>query len=106
MAHKKTYIYRVLIGHDENIEVDIFMFARNSHVAKDYCKELYKDKKYNSYQVIKVGLSHYLRETGIMSEYEAWKLRDSIASQSDKYSEREVEAPKFITKKEAGELGL
>ena len=110
MAQKKTYIYRVLIGNADNngvdVYVDTYMYARNSKDAVAFCKNQYRDKKYNSYQTIKVGVSHNLRETQIVSEYEAEKLKNSIASQSDKYSEREMEAPKFITIEEAGELNL
>ena len=106
MAQKKTYIYRMLIGNNGNTEIDLFMYARNSKVATDFCKELYRDKKYNFYLPIKVGLSHTLRDTQIIKDYEADKLKNSIASQSDKYSEREVEVPQFITTQEASELGL
>ena len=106
MAQKKTYIYRMLIGNNGNAEVDLFMYARNADVATSFCKDLYKDRKYNFYLPIKVGLSHVLRETQIIKDYEAEKLKNSIASQSDKYSEKEVEVPTFITKEEASEIGL
>ena len=107
MSQKKTYIYRMLIGNNNILpEVDIFMYARNAETAKTYCKNIYKDKKYDSYTAIKVGLSRTLQDTQIMQQYEADQLRNSIASKSDKYSEREIEAPQFITKEEAGELGL
>ena len=106
MAKKKTYIYHMLIGHNGNIEVDTFMFARNADVAKEFCKELYRDKKYNFYKAIKVGQSYTLKDTQIVSDYEKEKLVNSIASQSDRYREIEPEAPKFITKEEAGELNV
>ena len=104
MAQKKTYIYRMLIGHDDNIEVDIFLFARNANNAKEFCKQVYKDNKYNTFKPIKVGISHTLKDTQIVSEYESEKLKNSIASKGDKYSERKIEAPKFITKEEAEAL--
>ena len=106
MAQKKTYVYRLLIGHDSNVEVDCFMYARNAGQAIDFCKELYKDKKYNSYQAIKVGLSHTLQETQVLSNYEADQLRKAGAEKGDKFSEREIEKPQFISKEEAKELGL
>ena len=106
MAKKKTYIYHMLIGNYGDYEVDTFMFARNACVAIEYCKELYKDKKYNSYKAIKVGVSHYLRNTQMVSPEDEEKLRNSIASQGDEYREIEVEAPAFITKEEAGDLEL
>ena len=106
MAKKKTYIYHMLIGNYGSYEVDTFMFARNACVAIEYCKELYKDKKCNSYKAIKVGVSHYLRDTQIVSPEDEEKLRNSIASHGDEYREIEVEAPTFITKEEAGDLEL
>ena len=88
MAQKKSYIYHLLIGHENNVEVDIFMVARNAGVAIDYCKDFYKDKKYNSYQAIKVGVSRTLQDTRIMDDYEAQMLIKSGASLSDFYSEK------------------
>ena len=106
MAQKKTYLYRMLIGYNDKNEVDIFMYARNKETAINYCKELYRDKKYNHYQAIKVGVSLHLRDTGLVSDYEDNKLRHSVAVQGESYSEREVVLPKYITKEEAGDLKL
>ena len=61
-------------------------------------QELYKDKKYNSYQAIKMGISHYPRETQIISEGDAVKLRKAITDPNIKFSEREIELPRFIAK--------
>ena len=104
MAKKKTYIYHMLIGNNDNTEVDIFMFARNATVATEFCKELYKEKKYNSYKAIKVGMSHYLRDTQVVSDEDDKRLRNSAASTSDRFREIEIEAPKLITKEEMGDL--
>lgn len=101
---KKAYIYRMLIGHNDNTEIDIFLFARNAKIAKEYCKELYKEKKYNYYKPIKVGVSLRLRDTGLVSDDEDKKLRNTIAIKGESYSEREVVLPKFITKEEAGDF--
>lgn len=106
MSRKKTYIYRILIGNNGKDDVDIFMYARNADVALAYCKNKYKVNKYNYYEAIKVGLSHYPQDTQIIDDESSEKLRNSIASQSDKYREIETEAPTFISKEEAGELGL
>lgn len=95
---KKTYLYHMLIGNNDRVEVDCFVFARNSGVAIDFCKELYKEKKYNSYQAIKIGLSHMLRETQIIPKEDEPKIRLAIANKPDKYSEREINIPEFIPK--------
>lgn len=88
MAPKKTYIYRIIIGKGEKTYVDTFMYARNSGVAIDYCKNLYKDRKYDSYKAIKVGISHSLKDTEIISEYEAKRMKAAGATRSEKYAER------------------
>lgn len=106
MAQKKTYLYRMLIGNDETDEIDIFMFARNSKTATEYCKKLYKDMKYTKFKPIKVGVSLYPRETGLVSKEDDAKLRNSIAVKGERYCEREVVMPKFITKEEAGDFDL
>ena len=103
MARKKTYIYHMLIGHNNNKEADIFMYARNADVAKEFCKEKYRENKYNSYKAIKVGLSKTLKETMIITGSEETKLRNSIASHSDGYREINTEASTPITNEEAGE---
>jgi hypothetical protein len=103
MAQKKTYIYRVLIGNNGNVFEDIFLYARNAKVALDFCKEIYKDKKYNYYYANKVGLSHTLRNTEIITGYSAYKLRNSIAAEDKKFSEREVAMPEFIPVSEMGD---
>lgn len=88
MAKKKTYIYHMLIGNNGNVVEDFFMLARNKDRAIDFCQNEFKDKKYNFYRVIKVGVSHTLQDTQIISEYEAERLRQAGAAESDFYSER------------------
>jgi len=106
MAQKKTYLYRMLIGYNGETEVDVFMYARNSDTAIKYCQELYKEKKYNYFKPIKVGISLRLRSTGLVSDEDDKKLRNTIAVQGERYREREVVLPKFISKEEAGDLDL
>lgn len=106
MAQKKTYVYRMLIGYDNTNEIDCYLLARNAGVAIEYCKEIYKDKKYNSYQAIKVGISHTLQDTQILDDEEAEMLRKAGAERAEKFSEREIEKPRFVTKEEAEEFGL
>lgn len=103
---KKTYLYRMLIGNNGNADVDIFLYARNSKVATEFCKELYRSKKYNYYKAIKVGISLKVKETGLVTKEEDEKLRKTIAVSSNIYSEREVTLPTFISKEEAGDLNI
>lgn len=89
MARKKLYIYHALIGNNSVTEVDTFILARNSKVAEAFCKELYKDKKYNTYRFIKVGISHDNEETQILPQDLIQKLRANGYADGDFY--REIE---------------
>ena len=106
MAQKKTYIYRLMIGKHGDIFEDVFMYARNQDIAIQYCKEYYKEKKYDLFRANKVGISHTLRDTEIIQGYTADKLRNSVAAQDKKFSERNMEIPQFVTAEEMEELGL
>ena len=75
MARKKTYIYHVLIGNDNQTDIDIFVLARNMSDGISFLQEKYRDKKYNSYKMIKIGESGLLEETQIISNDKAEKLR-------------------------------
>ena len=89
MARKKTYIYHVLAGNNGVTEIDTFILARNAKVGENFCKEQYKDKKYNTYKFIKVGISHEDEETQILSEDLAQKLRANGYARGEFY--REIE---------------
>lgn len=101
---KKTYVYHMLIGHNNKTELDFFMYARNATFALEYCKDLYREKKYNFYKAIKVGISHKERTTQIIPEEDAVKIRQAGADEIKKFSERQIDAPQFISKEEAGDL--
>ena len=88
MSNKQTYIYRMKIGYYPDFEQDIFMYARNSKTAEEYCKEVFREKHYNNYKAIKVGISHTLRETGFISDFEAQQLIMAGAKRAEFYSER------------------
>ncbi len=104
MAKSKSYIYHMLIGNNDNTEIDCFVTARNCGVAIEYCKDLYREKKYNSYQAIKVGIFHTPQETRILDKEDEMKLRKAGADKKAFFSEREIEIPKFIPKDKAEEL--
>ena len=85
---KRTYVYHILIGNNENVDVDLFMLARNAGVAIEFCQDIYRQKHYNSYKAIKVGVSDLPQDTRIMNEEETEQLIRAGAANSDKFSER------------------
>lgn len=85
---KTTYIYRVLAGHGGKFdEEDFFMYARNSKDGREFCKEHFRAKKYDSYKLIKVGFSHVPQETQIITGRESEQLRNTQAVKGDRYRE-------------------
>ena len=104
MSQKKTYVYHMLIGRNQKTEVDCFCYARNAKVATAYCKELYREKKYDSYKAIKVGICLDIKETKIVDKEDEMKMRNAGADRLGKFSEREIDLPQFVLKEEAGEL--
>jgi len=89
MAKKKTYIYHVLIGKNSVTEIDTFMFARNANDGEQFCKNLYKDKRYDSYKLIKVGKTHALEDTQILPDHLIEALRNKGYDKAEIY--REIE---------------
>ena len=85
---KKTYIYRVKAGKAGNFEEDFFMYARNADFAKEFCKEIFNGRSFDTYKFIKVGISKTPQKTQIISAEDSKKLRNSQAVRSEYYSER------------------
>ena len=87
MARKHTYIYRLEAGHDKNPpEVIEFFYAPNSKRLIQYAQAMYKKEKYNKFTVIKVGMSRTSEPIRLISDFEAWYLKQTMTA--DFYSER------------------
>lgn len=50
MSAKSVYLYQVTMGHDDREEETVYVYARNAGLAVDELKNMYKDKKYNTYR--------------------------------------------------------
>ena len=85
---KHTYIYRLEAGYSykELPEVIEFFYAPNSKRLIQYAQNIYRDKKYNKYRTIKVGMSKTIEEMRQISEFESWQLKQTMTA--DAYSER------------------
>lgn len=55
MATKMVYIYKVELGHNGKIEETKYCYARNEKKAKEYYKEKYRDKKYDTFKATAFG---------------------------------------------------
>lgn len=104
MAQKKTYIYRMQIGKAGQVKLERFLWARNSTVAKDFCKEVYRAEKYDLYKPIKVGQSRHLRETGFIPDDEVAHMKNAGATRSEYYSESNMGLP-WVSQNSGGQPG-
>lgn len=85
---KHTYIYRLEAGYSYKTtpEVVEFFYAPNSKRLIQYAQNIYRDKKYNKYKTIKVGMSKTIEEMRMISDFEGWQLKQQMTA--DAYSER------------------
>lgn len=85
---KKTYIYRLEAGYAHKISPDLieFFYAPNSKRLIQYAQTLYRDKKYNKFKTVKVGISKVPEEMRMISGFEGWSLKQGMAA--DMYAER------------------
>lgn len=85
---KHTYIYRLEAGYSykEKPEVVEFFYAPNSKRLIQYAQAMYKEKKYNKFKPIKVGISKTPEEMRLISDFEGWQLKQYMTA--DAYSER------------------
>ena len=88
MAKKVTRIYRLEAGYSykEEPEVIEFFYATNSKRLIQYAQNMYRDKKYNKYKTILVGVSKYPEEMRLISDFESFQLKQSMTAPA--YSER------------------
>ena len=58
MAKKHMYIYRLESGYNrKKPEAIEFFYAPNAKRLIQYAQQFYKDKKYNKFKAVKIGLS-------------------------------------------------
>ena len=85
---KITYIYRLEAGysHKKEPEVIEFFYAPNSKRLIQYAQNMYREKKYNMYKPVKIGISKDEHEMRMISDFESWSLKQNYMA--DAYAER------------------
>ena len=68
MAIRRTYLYRIELGHKGKIETTEFCYARNAHAAKEYYKEKYRDKRYDFFNAVVFGTADIAKHPGQFEE--------------------------------------
>jgi hypothetical protein len=81
------YIYRLEAGYDKKPpEVKEFFYAPNAKRLIQYAQTMYRDKKYNMFKPVKVGVTKEPEQMRLIGDFEAWYLRQNMTAEF--YSER------------------
>ena len=84
---KHIYIYRLESGYDKKEPEAIeFFYAPNAKRLIQYAQQFYKDKKYNKFKAVKVGMTKEKESIRLISDFEAWYLKQNCMAEF--YSER------------------
>jgi len=87
MAKKIVYIYRLESGYDKKKPDAIeFFYAPNAKRLIQYAQQFYKDKKYNRFNAVKIGITKNPEPIRLISDFESWYLRQNCMAEF--YSER------------------
>ncbi len=88
MSHKVTYIYRLEAGYSykDKPEVVEFFYAPNAKRLIQYAQNMFRDRKFNKYKPVKVGISNVYEEMRMISDFESWQLKQTMTA--DAYAER------------------
>lgn len=91
MAIRSVYMYKCSMGYNNNIDKVAYCYARNSKVAQQQFKELYKEKKYDTFNTVMFGEANikvHQQPFEIMSEDEVKYILKSKIGQEPMYAQR------------------
>ena len=93
MPSNTLYIYRIEMGHAQQILKTHWVYARNAKTAKEYCKSYFKDLHFDYFNAIKVGevISPQEIVTMSLSDEDVEKIENTIAKDGDRYAEHRHE---------------
>lgn len=95
MATKATYMYQITMGHGNKKEFTTYCYARNSGVAIENMKEIYKDKKYDSFTAKLFGEADILEHPEpfkVMSNKEIAYISKMHLADAPAYSMRKADS--------------
>lgn len=91
MSGKVIHIYRVDMGHVNDIQNTHWVYARNATVALAVCKKMFKDMRYDYYKAVMVGETTFPAADGeSLSKEEISVIETTHAKDGDRYAERRV----------------
>lgn len=95
MPSNVIHIYRVEMGHVNNILNTHWVYARNAKLAKEYCKALFKTQRYDYYKAIMVGEVIHPTDMSVtsLSDEDVEKIEQTMAKDGDRYAEHRYRVP-------------
>ena len=94
MATKSTYVYKIMMGHNDSIERTEYCYARNSSTALAEYTQKFKDEKYNTFKAVMFGEANRKKHPGPfeeMPEDEVKALKEHNIGNAPAYSMKKTE---------------
>ena len=105
MASKCTYMYKCSMGYGNDIKEVAFCYARNKRSAREGYREIFKDKKYDKFEVVMFGEAdinrHPERFMPMPKDEVDYVIRASLAN-APFYAQRKATPPQidFVPERE------
>ena len=95
MSRFVTHIYRMEMGKGGKAECATWLYARNAKEAKEYCKLVFKDKRYDFFRAIMVGETKapVANAPCLLSDFEMNQITSTIAKDGEHYAEHRWGVP-------------
>lgn len=91
MSDKRTFIYRVEMGHHPDVKEITFCYARNKDCVLEHMKTIFKDRHYNMFRTYKLGETDPRKHPGpfeILPKDEEQYLRKIRSTVGEEYADR------------------
>ena len=93
MAEKNTYIYKVSMGKGNDVDEVAFCYARNKIAAREGYREIFRENKYDRFNVVMFGEADYKKHPEwfkpMPREEVDYVLRNKLAD-ADAYAQRKI----------------
>ena len=91
MSSKRTFMYRIEMGHHPNVSEIAFCYARNKDVAISNMQNIFKSKRYNMFKAYKFGEAEQKIYSGpfkLFSKDEEEYFKRTKSTVGEQYAER------------------
>lgn len=91
MAHKTTYVYKIIMSRGNSKPITDYCYARNKSAAIDGMKEIYKEKKFDHFNVVCFAEAEFSQHPNLfekLSERDVAIVKNRHLADAEKYSRR------------------